>query len=62
MSKTHKFSDGTIVELDDGVEVADFLNADLEKGLGPEGYAALVAKAEAEVKRLREAEKAEARK
>lgn len=34
MSKTYTFDDGTVVELDDDVEVEDFLNADHEAGAG----------------------------
>ena len=49
MSKTHTFDDGTTVELDDDVEVEDFLEADAEAGISGKDYAALVAKAEAEV-------------
>ena len=48
MPKRHTFDDGTVVELDDDVEVADFLEADAEEGITGKDYAALVAKAEAE--------------
>ncbi|NDK31171.1 hypothetical protein [Nesterenkonia haasae] len=48
MSKTHEFDDGTVVELDDDVEVEDFLNADADD-ISEEDHAALVAKCEAEV-------------
>lgn len=49
MGKTHTFDDGTTVELDDDVEVEDFLEADAEAGISGKEYAALIAKAEAEV-------------
>lgn len=47
MSKTNKFEDGVTVELDDDVEVEDFLNADAEEGT--DEHQARVTKAEAEV-------------
>ncbi|MGJ9405248.1 hypothetical protein ACHABQ_02850 [Nesterenkonia aurantiaca] len=47
MSKTHEFDDGTVVELDDDVEVEDFLDADADEGT--DEHAALVEQAEAKV-------------
>lgn len=47
MSRTHKFDDGVTVELDEGVEVEDFLDADPEEGT--DDHAALVAEAEQNV-------------
>lgn len=42
----HEFEDGTVVELDDDVEVEDFLEADAEEGISAEDYAKLVRECE----------------
>lgn len=49
MSKTHTFDDGTVVELDDDVEVEDFLELGDEEEASV--HAARVEEAEAEVER-----------
>lgn len=48
MAKEHTFDDGTVVELDDDVDPADFHDADGEAGISADEYAALVEQAEAE--------------
>lgn len=47
MSKRHAFDDGIVVELDDDVEVEDFLNADADED--SEDHKERVAKAEKNV-------------
>ncbi|WP_147107104.1 hypothetical protein [Nesterenkonia populi] len=48
MPKTHRFDDGTVVELDDDVEVEDFLDADADD-IEDQDYEQLVKDCEARV-------------